>query len=283
MSRSYSHLEIEEFGHHLIDTCDLDPIYLALTNVGVDAVQRRRWLVAYWCFYHAGVACYMSEREGADFWQAMMVAAENKEPTPFGERWPRGHERRHARGAQGVNMVAALAKTYGEKPEDMVEACIGPTCGEVVQKVQSHYLFGPWIGFKVADMLERVLGLKVDFEDADVFMFKDPTAAALRFWRLRQKLPENAQPRDQRKTIRSVCDYLGQVFAQKNAPPGRDRPIGLQEIETVLCKWKSHLNGHYPLFNDTIEIHEGLKPWQFVHTSKRFANAMPGLPVQGVR
>ena len=44
-------------------------------------------------------------------------------------------------------------------------------------------------------------------------------------------------------------------------PPLYDRPIGLQEVETVLCKWKSHLNGHYPLYNDTDEINHGMINW----------------------
>ena len=38
--------------------------------------------------------------------------------------------------------------------------------------------------------------------------------------------------------------YLTHEFRDLPAPPGWDRPVALNEIETVLCKWKAHINGH---------------------------------------
>ena len=37
--------------------------------------------------------------------------------------------------------------------------------------------------------------------------------------------------------------------------------MNIQEVETVLCKWKSHMNGHYPLWNDIHDVNTGLEPW----------------------
>ena len=55
-----------------------------------------------------------------------------------------------------------------------------------------------------------------------------------------------------------------------------ERPVGLQEVETILCKWKSHMNGHYPLNNDIMEIRHGLKDWLPVSALARaFYDAMP--------
>jgi hypothetical protein len=45
------------------------------------------------------------------------------------------------------------------------------------------------------------------------------------------------------------------------APPDFTRPVNVQEIETVFCKYKSPLKGHYPLGKDTLELHHSLAGW----------------------
>lgn len=295
MSRNYPRLDIETFGEHLLRTDDLDPIYTALQRLTesnawghhMSQDQLRRWLVAYWCFYSAGSACYISEADGREFWHMMAVAAENViGPTIPGDsvRWPRGHERRHFRGDAAVKAVAALRERYGNRPEDMVDYCFETdtphdrlSCATVSARVKEHTLFGPWIAFKVADMGERVLGRAVDFGDAEVFMFKDPVEAALRLWRERMKLPENARPKDQAAVLKQVVGHLQKHFGEWNVRAGSGvRTIGLQEVETILCKWKSHMNGHYPLWNDTHEIRGALPPWaSSCQTAEAFLKAMP--------
>lgn len=283
-ARDYERLAIEPFGRHLIQTGDLDPVYIALTRVDWDQDQIARWLVAYWCLYHCGSACYLSEQTGKRFWQLLISAARNdcddssvnSRRPPVGERWPRGHERRHFRGVAGNNAACDLADRYGEHPEQMVrhmysDAVQGPDGARpivpfhlVSARAQEHILFGPWIAFKIGDMLDRVLGIKVSFEEAHIFMFKDPVKAAIMLWREKHSLPEGARPKDaasQAIVIRQVVEYLEEEFYDLLAPPLDDRSIGLQEVETVLCKWKSHMNGHYPLYNDIDEIRSGLEGW----------------------
>lgn len=273
MSRSYPRLDIETFGRQLITSGDLDPIYTALVaaeRAGDYSIpQLCRWMVAYWCYYSAAVASFMSEKEGDEFWQWMMVAARNEEETPVGGRWPRGHERRHFRAKIAVDSVTSLQARYGDRPENMA-LYIGARWDEgerlpfkvVSDRAQEHRGFGPWIGFKCADMIDRVMEVPVDFDQAAVFMFKDPEKAAMMLWELREahKYPAGARPKRE-AILGGVTDYLIERFADLPAPPLGDRPINIQEVETVLCKWKSHMNGHYPLYNDIREINEGLRPW----------------------
>lgn len=288
MSRNYERLPIEQFGRHLITTGDLDPIYNGLVGaVAAGAYtqpQLFRWLIAYWCYYHAGVASYMSEFEGQEFWSRMMVAAENEQESPAGGRWPRGHERRHFRALNATKSIFHLIKTWGAFPEDMVqyiaapetEGQTGPLPFKVVSKrVQEHVGFGPWIGFKVADMVDRVMGVPVDFDQAAVFMFKDPERAAMMLFEEREghKYPDGAKLKRE-VILGNVTDYLTKTFSDLKAPPLGDRPINIQEVETVLCKWKSHMNGHYPLWNDIHEIHEGLNGWD-CQAARDFAKYMP--------
>ena len=81
------------------------------------------------------------------------------------------------------------------------------------------------------------------------------------------------KPRNEDTAVRDVVLYLAKVFKWAKAPPSEDRGIELQEIETILCKWKSHMNGHYPLWNDIDEINEGLHGWG--ETADKFWLAMP--------
>lgn len=285
MSRNYERLDIEAFGAHLLRSGDLDPVYIALAKLRgerMDDAQLARWLIAYWCFYSCGFACYASEAPSRDFWGVLEVAAENTEATPFGGRWPRGHERRHFRGAAASKAVDGLRQRYGSNPEGMVGYICQPqrtnrtAFKNVAERAKEHPLFGPWIAFKIADMTDRVLGAPVDFTDAEVFMFDDPVKAALMLWRKKTSMPETAKPKDQTQVIKGVVNYLTDHFRSFAAPPLGDRPVGLQEIETILCKWKSHMNGHYPLNNDIVEINTGCAPWfAFSTTAQHFVDAMP--------
>lgn len=271
--RNYPRLSIEDFGRELLRTNDLDPIYVAL--VGAEKAgdysreQLNRWMVAYWCFYHAGVASFLSEKEGEEFWHWFEVAAVNEAETPVGGRWPRGHERRHFRGKVALETFDDLRARYGERPHVFAAYCAHTNLPgdrlsfkEVSKRAQEHRGFGPWIGFKIADMVDRVLGVPVDFDQAAVFMFKDPEKAAMMLWeeRAAPKYPARARPKRD-VILGHITDYLIKEFEEFRAPPFRDRPVNIQEVETVLCKWKSHMNGHYPLQNDIREINEGLRLW----------------------
>lgn len=280
MGRTYPRLTIEAFGHHLITTGDLDPLYIALVGAEVtgrmDRPTLHRWLLAYTMFYHAGVASYLAQFTGTEFYRRAMIAAVNEEPSPTGERWPRGHERRHYRAKIAVDSVTDLEAWHPE-PEgfahyiatgqvlDQPQAAfpeLPHTLKRVSKRAQQHNGYGPWMAFKLADLVDRVLGIPVHFEDGEIFMFKDPEKAAMRLWEEREghKYPEGSKPKRE-VILKGVTDYLIGHFANHLAPPFEDRAINIQEVETVLCKWKSHMNGHYPLFNDTVEISAGLQPW----------------------
>lgn len=281
MRRDYPRLEIEDFGRQLLETGDLDPVYIALSKAELeDDAHLKRWLIAYWCFYHCGVASWLSECKGKKFWEWMEKAAKNVRTAPIGlnHRWPRGSERRHFRGEASMKAVRAMEDRYGDRPEGMVDwiASAAPDYREVANRACSHPLFGPWISFKIADMTERVLGEHVDFSEAAVFMFKDPMASALLLWRRRQGFSDTVHPKDKMDVVHHVVEMLRKEFRAFEAPPDYGRTVGLQEIETILCKWKSHQNGHYPLLNDIREITEGLEPWvNRSETAKIFLAAMP--------
>jgi hypothetical protein len=265
------HYQVEDrvavFGRALFDSQDLDPVYVALLNSNLADKHLARWLMAYWCYYNCGVASWLSEREGEDYWRALMLAAENKTATPFNARWPRGSERRHFRGAAAVKSVAALRHRYGSAPEDMVAFLLdGPLdVRSVIARAQSHFMFGSWIAFKIADMIDA-LGKRVEQNDLTAFLYDTPRKSIVENWR-GGRLPFNTS--DEATALREAMFWLAGALEDCCVPHKPGQPPDWFSIETVWCKHHSHVTGHYPPNNDIIEIRHGLEPWAKVSSPIR--------------
>lgn len=273
---------VTEFGKELLRTGDLDPVYVALNKAHLDQAMLERLCLAYWCFYHLGLAAKLAEiKNPKKYWEAMMAAAVNEgDPKPY----PRGSERRHYRGAQAVASMASLISLYPKGATYAVDGFIKPepmrgmidnnprfTYNSVAASAQAHRGFGEWIAFKIADMSERVLGYATDFSDCHLGIYKDPRQGAAVAYisaglHVEMSPPANGYeyPWEYPITdaqLKVTVDHYVKVFRKFNAPGGTPRPVNVQEVETIFCKYKSHLKGHYPMGKDTREIHHGLTGW----------------------
>lgn len=270
-TRNYPRLPMDTFGAQLIETEDLDPVYVALKAIP-DKAQLHRWLLAYWCFYNCGVASFLSERKDLDFWEWCLLIVNDKHP-PFGmPSWPRGRERRHYRGDNAIRSMGDLI-SGNAFPESVVAYLANGSLEfhEVQKRAQTLTGFGPWISWKMCDMLDRCAGIPVDFSNADLCMYRDPVKAAV-MWcekELHQELPPD-------QAVPIAVDFLAATLGHMKAPPSYERTLNVQEYETVLCKWKAHMNGFYALGTDTREIREALEHWTpYCHTAKLFCEALP--------
>jgi|SRR5580765_3452598 len=275
LDRNHRLPNIKEFGDYLIRTGDLDPLYIALAGATLEREHLKRWLFAYWCCYHAGASSWLSERDGADYWFFFKIMASNTSPPPMQGRWPRGHERRHFRGDKAIEAVEVLAQAF-PKVEDIVNFLMGgaPKFLEVKERTQSLPQFGPWMAFKVADMLERVMGVPIDFRETEVMMYDQPFKSALAIWEASSAYDEHIPARS---GVIRVAQELEALFRSQMAPPDRKRPVGIQEVETILCKWKSHNNFMYPIGMDSLELREGLAEWApYSPTAQKLHDASPG-------
>lgn len=260
-------LDIYTFGEQLIKTQDLDPVYVMLYKANLEKVRLYRWLLAYWCFYHSGTASWIADHvPETNYWKAMEIAAGSKE-------YPRCPERRHFRGANAIKSVAYLK-------EQGIEALFGPwlvnqsnvyTVASVMEDVQTWVGFGPWIAFKVADMLERLGICKVKFDDGAMFLFDSPQQGADMLWK-----SENLDDPPDHVGGWAVKKILAKLGHHK-APPRRERRINCQEAETILCKWKSHTNGHYIIGEDIESLEKSLKHFPESKTSQRLFKACEGI------
>lgn len=287
---------VTEFGKELLRTGDLDPVYVTLHKAGLDQGTLHRLCLAYWCFYHLGLAAKLAEiKQPKKYWEAMLTAAVNQSNPDGSKPFPRGGERRHYRGAQAVSSMASLISLYPKGATQAVEGFmgVGPlyTYSNVSRHVMKHRGFGEWIAFKIADMSERALGYDTDFSDCHLGIYKDPRQGAAVAWF------EWAHPVEcgmvhpgeipngniwdysiSDKQLQDTVNHYVKVFKKFNAPGGKPRPVNVQEVETIFCKYKSHLKGHYPMGKDTREIGHGLDGWGDL--ALQLKHGLP--PVQGI-
>lgn len=230
-------LSIYEFGERLLETEDLDPVYCGLTRANLPRDQLFRWLLAYWCFYHVGSSSLLSEEVGTSYWDKMREAAINE-----GLKFPRGSERRHFRGQKCVDAIDALGLAIFS---GFIR--VGNSVA-IMKEVQTWPMFGPWIAFKAADMIDRCV-TPIEFDQNLGLMYKEPRAAL-------QILVDQ-----EGLTLEDHWGMLLEHFAKFKAPPGYDRPCSAQEVESVLCKWKSYFGGHYWVGKDIKEQRKALVGW----------------------
>lgn len=229
------------FGCALLSTGDLDPVYVIIRAVPVPPETLARVLLAYFMFYHMGVSARLGVSN--DFYST----ARDLLPSA-----PRGTERRHFRGELARTTIDRL-EAYGQ-PADVLRAMApaGADFWEVSRAVQRFYGFGTWIAFKVADTLDRVGWTTVPMDGSILGMYSEPAAGASLYFHGRPDY--NLTEAELKWVVQDLLD----AYPGRMAPPTGDRPLGVAEVETILCKFKSHLNGHYQVGKDIREVLHGL-------------------------
>ena len=253
-----------EFGRKLIEANDLDPVYVLLWNSNFDRSKMKRWLLAYWAFYHVGTASWISEGQplvNGGYWKRFMDAAQSKD-------YPRCPERRHFRGQNAINSVTYL-QSVGL--DDLFKPLLLPrkqTAAEVMKKVQTWVGFGPWIAFKVTDMLERLGLATIHFDTETVFLFDSPKEGARRLWESLGS-PSKEESRIESWAIETLLNDMGHL----KAPPQFERLVNAQEMETVLCKHFSYSKGRYKIGEDIHSCRKSLLRFARTQTCQQLLKA----------
>ena len=223
-----SHLE---FGGSLLDSLDLDPVYVGVGVADLPREVKVRWVFSYAFIYHSGVASKLAE--SADYYGSMLEALSG----------PRGVERRHFRGAAAVNAIHSL-KSLGTPEELMDWVCEIPKFTEMARRVKLLPQCGAWIAFKIVDMADRILRVPVDWTGCSLAIYRDPKQGAALIFEGDKNAP---------LTPAEVTGYYAQLveqFKHRLAPPWYDRPAGIPEVETIACKYKSYRRGGYHVGED---------------------------------
>ena len=253
-----------EFGRTLVESGDLDPVYIAIAGADLPLRQRKRLVLAYSCLYNLPLAGAMSEQAGDSFWRTLNQAAASSD-------YPRGTERRHWRGEASVASARHLSEP-GKLPEAIVDDWFQgkttpgvdgmrrPTFQEVQRRVRNYTGFGPWIAFKVADLGERVLEVPVDFKDCVMGLYRDPAQGAAL---LLLGAPDHTLLSNTLGAETVIQALLTAPSLRNLVPKPGTRKLNVQEAETILCKYKSHYKEHYPIGKDSFEVRHALEHTKF--------------------
>ena len=272
-----------EFGKQLIQTGDLDPVYIVLWEAELPHDLLCNWLLAYWCFYHCGTASWIASGTEMDpvsvafnnpksYWLRFFEAAGSKD-------YPRSSERRHFRGENALKCVRYLLESR-LTPSDIVGRLSShgkpQTLPSVIAEAKKIYGFGDWIAFKIADMLSCLGLAKTEFKYEDSLTFYDsPREGGVISFNCYHSLTAQRNTDDATKLHWAVT-YLQQELAHNlklKAPPQRNRLIHYQEIETILCKFKSHSKGKYQVGHDIAEVKESLLRYSKCRLSQKLIAA----------
>lgn len=212
------------FAENLFRTEDADPVYYAMARSGLDKDTLARFFVGWCTYYHPGVAADAAQHSGTRFWDTLQG---------WYETAPRATERRHFRGQAGLKALAAWQQKF-PNPEDMVYAHFAPTYFECRRKLETLEQFGDYFYWKFADVQERVFQVPCSFQGAASYSPKVPREGA--------RLIHATAP------IEAIYEKIVEQLRPRLAPPWYDRPIGIQEAETVCCVYHQMVGGGYEYY-----------------------------------
>jgi hypothetical protein len=212
-----------DFAKITIETNDLDPSYVFLYNArkanGNDWATK--FAIHYLCFYDLGEAVKAARcSTQSTFWEYTVGNY---------QIFQRGTERRHSRGAKGLEFITNLAR-HGT-PMDIWDKMYAPNYDALIKTFKTNFHgcgFGPYFVWKVMDLQDRVWGrpIHITLEDAVKHCPDDPRKCAKIIW------PELHF----HDAMEIVTDYVRKF----KAPPSFDRPCSYPEAETVLCMMKGY-------------------------------------------
>ena len=233
-------LGVVEFGRQLIETGDLDPVYIALWKSKMSGhlygESLKRWIVAWMCYYHCGLNSLIIDKPNF-FGEVLRVARAST--------YPRGSQRVHHRGPPAVNSALALKERF-KTATDLFKWLVadGYVARTVFDRMASLVGFGPCMSWRVPDIAERLGMMPTRFVDRDVdIMYDNPMRGAI-------AVCEQYGLGDTDRAMQAHLFVMGKL-ATMAAPPRYDRAINIQETETIFCKWKSHIVGRYEIGRDT--------------------------------
>lgn len=228
--------DVFEFGNELLRSKDLDPTYVILYEVKWSRDVLKRWLTAYWFFYDVGTASWITSQDG--FYGAVRSCLKHA---------PRGAERRHFRGDAAAKAVDQWERRWPE-PTRAIDSWSAETFEEYAAMAKAEAHVGDWIVYKMADMTERVLARPLKFPNDMTGWYSEPKAGAMLVARELGASSAN-------EAVQELLRYRWETYA----PPRFDRPVGIQEVETICCKFKAYRAGRYEAGTDWKAIRNSLR------------------------
>ena len=243
--------DLVRFGKGLIKSQDIDPLYPVLR----DLVDGMGFEEAYW-LQHLYVAWY-NLPSGWRAWIDMPMP-ESFDPELIDPRWPTGTERRANRGGKVIAHLSSTIDTIDKdfegdivrfftdgifEPEDSYQ----PTVNWMVmnERLQGLYLNGRWAAYKQCEVLRRVMDVPLEAPDMGMQFSSGPREGLAMLY---------GEVPGQTRGVINQLDAQARDLQERALAMGLEADI--EELETVLCNFKSLRKGKYYIGHDIDELQE---------------------------
>ncbi|RJQ26104.1 hypothetical protein C4577_04180 [Candidatus Parcubacteria bacterium] len=217
-----------KYGHQLLETLDLDPVYVVYWEAFKKGILSRDQLnqcIWWYCYvYDTGSVCEIIEsNDQYKYVKERIVEVKKKGGRKF---W--GNDRAKPGGSGGIKAIEGIQRLF-PKSDQIINTLSGccMSCQDIFQIIgdnRSPSKFNSvneWTVWKFSDMIERL-----DFKSGLLFndddMYEEP-----------KKVVENLFG-----SFSKAIEYMTEEFGECLAPPRYERKCNLQEFETIWCKCK---------------------------------------------
>lgn len=236
------------FHQQMVETDDLDAAYPALKEIGRLlnlGKEDLTWLVhVYVAYYDMGSALNCFEENPQPRVPSNLILSKYCGINRRGHRDPKCLKR-HFESLVSISennggLYAWITKYLTGDPERSWKAILEP--------LQMIYGNGRWAAYKVAEMLQKVIGLPIQAPDMSHAHSTGPRDGLAYLY---SDLPTGNKAADI-----ATLDAVSQDLLQKVAAQGASAKI--EEVETSLCSLKSLINGQYYIGEDIDKMQESL-------------------------
>ncbi len=213
----------EECSLKLIQTKELDPVYnlvvYARDTLGLDWAER--FCMAHLMFYNVETSITLADVKSEHFWHRVLQGYPD---------WKRGQERRHYRGASGLQSIDSLRIA---RPEGTFRTAWSPdkplTYKMISKFINMQYKgFGSYFTLKWADFVDVLYKGCVDYSVLlnPAYLFEGSVKGLLSIW------PD----RPLHESLLEIRDFISKHYE----PFQGYRLCGLSEAETVACAYRTY-------------------------------------------
>jgi hypothetical protein len=240
--------ELVEFMRHMHDSGDLDPLYPMLAWLEREMPEEQQLWLSF---------LYVAWYNIASGWAAFNMYPHPHEflPRDLDPKWPTGTERRANRGGKVAehiqDFLLKIASTgivgwhhLGLKGEDRIEDWYVTN-----EKIKMLYMNGRWAGYKHCEVLQKVNDFDITAPDMGHANSSGPREGLGMLYDTSGMNGNDAE-------IIAELDAMGEDLTARlnDALPGYN--LEVEDVETILCNWKSLMKGKYYVGHDIDENQE---------------------------
>lgn len=249
-----------KFGRRMLSSKDIDPLYPVLSYLQKDMDESAKlwhsFLYVAWYNLPSATIAFDKHPDPAEGWRLI---------GDIEAKWATGVERRANRGGKVASHISSFLDDVqfhkgandpcgilGWHQEDLTSKDSDKwpeiNWGILNKRIQGIYLNGRWAAYKHLEVLRRVNGMNLRAPDMGNQFSSGPREGLAMFY---------GELEGQGPAVIEILDEQGLDLQQRVASRGLE--VDIEELETLLCNWKSLMKSKYYVGHDIDEFQEQIE------------------------